>query len=62
MAIPSKEEWSDIAAEYRAAELHGVHLFDDDATCVLCGFDGAEWHHLMKLGYPVAPQPNCEGK
>lgn len=21
-----------------------AHEWDDDATCVRCGFDGAEWH------------------
>ena len=21
------------------------HEFDEDACCVHCGFDGAEWHH-----------------
>lgn len=29
------------AAQYR-------HEFDDDACCIHCGFDGAEWSHWKK--------------
>ncbi len=26
------------------------HKWDHDACCIHCGFDGAESHHLIKLG------------
>jgi hypothetical protein len=29
-------------------ELHRGHLFDEDACCVDCGFDGAEWRSLLQ--------------
>ena len=28
------------------------HILDDDAVCVLCGFDGAEWWHLKQCHNP----------
>lgn len=31
------------------------HVLDNDATCVCCGFDGAEWHSLGRQ----TPQPLC---
>lgn len=33
------------------------HEFDDDAVCVICGFDGAEWKHLQT---PGELQPLCK--
>ncbi|MEY2689154.1 MAG: hypothetical protein RL375_3352 [Pseudomonadota bacterium] len=40
------------------------HEFDDDACCVHCGFDGAEWHHWKHNTHegrsqPEAKQPIC---
>lgn len=40
------------------------HEFDDDAVCIHCGFDGAEWHHWKHHTYegkaqPEAKQPLC---
>lgn len=28
-----------------------THDFDDDACCIHCGFDGAEWHHWRHNTY-----------
>ena len=33
------------------------HEWDDDACCIHCGFDGAEWRHLREEGEPM---PMCE--
>lgn len=27
------------------------HYFDEDAVCMDCGFDGAEWHHWKHHTY-----------
>jgi|GEM_PF-2618028 len=40
------------------------HEFDDDAVCIHCGFDGAEWWHWKKhthegLAQPDAKEPQC---
>lgn len=40
------------------------HDFDDDACCIHCGFDGAEWHHWRHNTWegraqPEARQPEC---
>ncbi len=45
-------------------ELHRGHMFDDDACCVDCGFDGAEWSHWRNYTYegkasPGIKQPLC---
>ena len=32
------------------------HVYDHDACCVHCGFDGAEWSHLKQ---PGERQPLC---
>lgn len=26
-----------------------LHIFDQEAVCVKCGFDGAEWHRWKTL-------------
>jgi hypothetical protein len=28
------------------------HDYDDDAVCVICGFDGAEWVHYRNTRHP----------
>ena len=40
------------------------HEFDDDACCIHCGFDGAEWWHWQKMtnegrANPDAKEPVC---
>lgn len=39
------------------------HEYDDDAVCVKCGFDGAEWSHWKKHTYEGrasdAKAPQC---
>jgi hypothetical protein len=39
------------------------HDFDEDAVCVHCGFDGAEWWHWKHQTYEGkasdAKQPSC---
>jgi hypothetical protein len=40
------------------------HEFDDDAACIHCGFDGAEWHHWKHNTYegkahPETKMPPC---
>ena len=40
------------------------HDFDDDACCIHCGFDGAEWHQWRHNTWegraqPEARQPLC---
>lgn len=39
------------------------HVLDNDATCVCCGFDGAEWHHWRHSTHEgqalQTPQPLC---
>jgi hypothetical protein len=47
--------------------LLGLHEFDDDAVCIHCGFDGAEWHHWKHNTWegkakPDARQPRCTGR
>jgi hypothetical protein len=27
------------------------HEYDDDGVCIVCGFDGAEWHWWKKQTY-----------
>lgn len=37
------------------------HEFDDDACCIHCGFDGAEWSWLKRQGHVSKDQwPLCE--
>jgi hypothetical protein len=37
------------------------HEFDDDACCIHCGFDGAEWSWLKRQGHVSQDQqPLCE--
>lgn len=41
------------------------HEWDDDAVCIHCGFDGAEWSHLKRYTHPddanpEAKQPLCK--
>ena len=36
------------------------HEFDDDAVCVKCGFDGAEWHHWKFTTYEGQSQPEVK--
>jgi hypothetical protein len=37
------------------------HEFDDDAVCIHCGFDGAEWSWLKRQGHVSEDQrPLCE--
>lgn len=37
------------------------HEYDDDAVCIHCGFDGAEWWALYGMEEPElrAPKPEC---
>ena len=47
-----------------ASEKPLPHEFDDDACCIHCGFDGAEWHHWKNhtwegKGQPDAKPPLC---
>jgi hypothetical protein len=39
------------------------HIWDDDACCINCGFDGAEWsnwkHHTYEGKASSLPMPNC---
>lgn len=42
-----------------------MHEFDEDACCIHCGFDGAEWHHWKHNTWegraqPDARQPKCD--
>jgi hypothetical protein len=41
-----------------------AHKFDEDAVCIHCGFDGAEWSHWKRHTYEgrasEARQPLCE--
>jgi hypothetical protein len=44
----------------RTPETVQVHEFDDDACCVHCGFDGAEWSWLKRQGQVSEDQrPLC---
>lgn len=36
------------------------HEFDDDAVCIHCGFDGAEWHHWKHHTYEGKAQPEAK--
>lgn len=53
---------------YRSADVGGRpqrHEWDDDACCIHCGFDGAEWHWWRHHTYegksqPEARMPPCE--
>ncbi len=40
-----------------------LHVFDQEAVCVKCGFDGAEWHSWKTLTEEgrasVERQPPC---
>ncbi len=41
------------------------HIFDQDGTCLICGFDGAEFHHWKTSTYegkasPEVKQPECK--
>ena len=36
------------------------HEFDDDACCIHCGFDGAEWHHWKHNTYEGRAQPDAK--
>lgn len=40
------------------------HEWDDDACCIHCGLDGAEWHHLNRYarhsGDSRDPMPLCD--
>ena len=39
------------------------HTYDEDAVCIHCGFDGAEWHHWRfntHEGHAMqTPAPSC---
>lgn len=42
-----------------------AHVYDGDAVCVVCGHDGAEWHHWKHSTYegiasPAAREPGCK--
>lgn len=36
------------------------HEWDDDAVCIYCGFDGAEWHHWKHHTYEGKAQPDAK--
>lgn len=36
------------------------HEWDDDAVCIHCGFDGAEWHHWKHYTYEGKAQPEAK--
>lgn len=36
------------------------HEWDDDAVCIHCGFDGAEWHHWKHHTYEGKAQPEAK--
>lgn len=36
------------------------HEFDDDAVCIHCGFDSAEWHHWKHHTYEGKAQPEAK--
>jgi hypothetical protein len=39
------------------------HEWDDDAVCIHCGFDGAEWWSIYVQGIPPGEretQPRCK--
>lgn len=36
------------------------HEWDDDAVCIHCGFDGAEWHHWKHNTYEGKAQPEAK--
>lgn len=42
----------------------GAHEFDDDAFCIKCGFDGAEWywwkHSTYEWRASDAKMPTCK--
>lgn len=46
------------APSLRIAEYRLSHDFDDDAVCVKCGFDGAEWWHYRQTQHPDDRDPN----
>ena len=62
---PEPEEWEDLdpATAPASPAVPGRHQFDDDAVCVHCGFDGAEWWHWKRNTYEgkasEATQPLC---
>lgn len=37
----------------------GLHEYDDDACCIHCGFDGAEWHWWKNSTYEGRAQPEA---
>jgi hypothetical protein len=37
-----------------------THEFDEDAVCMHCGFDGAEWSHLKRHTHPDDADPNAK--
>lgn len=42
-----------------------AHVYDGDAVCVVCGHDGAEWHHWRHsthegIASPGAREPSCK--
>lgn len=43
-----------------------MHDYDEDAVCMKCGFDGAEWHHWKHNTYEGrasnAKQPLCNNQ
>ena len=42
------------------------HRFDDDAVCIHCGFDGAEWWHWKRNTYEgrasELSEPDCKSE
>ncbi len=43
------------------------HIYDEDGTCVICGFDGAEFHWWKNSTYegkasPEVKAPICKDK
>lgn len=55
----------DLAPSDGDRHLNCPHEWDDDAVCIHCGFDGAEWAHWKKNTYEGrasdAKMPPCKG-
>lgn len=54
----------DAKAKHLQEPVKPRHEFDDDAVCIHCGFDGAEWHHWKHWthegkAHPEAKPPLC---
>lgn len=52
-----------LALSDNGAHLRCPHEYDDDAVCIHCGFDGAEWWALNGMEEPELrePRPECRG-